>query len=561
MSTSSSNNASIRVLEHIQAIQERPAMFIGEPDTPTHLWLEAIDNARDECLSCRSNRLDVFTEDSPIGTYYVTRDWGNGIPITSDGIDEDVPIAICTKLFSGGKFDGNLYDFSSGLHGVGMTAINALSAILKITTKADNIYHYVYTFNNGAFVNKDKVIIDSNDDGNRFSTEIRFIPDSKYFDSCVCNGDAILEILKIAKYGLGDTVKVYYQHQEIEDTLLDSFKGNNCAQLISDEYIDKKTKQSCRLSIALYNDFDSGKEFKGIVNLLQTNEGNHMNICFNHIKNRLYDISQKGKNKSHLQINDLLVPIRVLCTLKIKHPIFPAQTKGKLVTKKEELLPLITPLIDNMIKKNPSFFDTIIQQAEVYRVNLQTSKQSRKSTIGKIVKVDGLKDCSCKDSSKCSLFIIEGQSAGTTFTRCRDPKYHASLALRGKVLNVVSNKATTGKILANQVIINIASALGYKLFQPMDAKKCRYSKVMILSDADEDGRHIACLLTTIFYKLFPELIRAGMVYIVQPPLYGTHVKNKFIPIYTEDDREKYRSAVIHRYKGIGAKLFAEVKLL
>lgn len=178
----SNKKGSIRVLEHIQAIQERSSMFIGETDRPTHLWIEAIDNARDECLSGRSKRIEAFTEDSPIGTYYVTRDWGNGIPIKSNGVEEDVPIAICTKLFSGGKFGGDLYDFSSGLHGVGLTAINALSAILKVTTKIDNIYHYVYTFNHGAFVSRDKVIIDS-DNGDRFSTEIRFIPDAKYFES------------------------------------------------------------------------------------------------------------------------------------------------------------------------------------------------------------------------------------------------------------------------------------------------------------------------------------------------------------------------------------------
>lgn len=559
--TDSNKEGSIRVLEHIQAIQERSSMFIGETDRPTHLWIEAIDNARDECLSGRSKRIEAFTEDSPIGTYYVTRDWGNGIPIRSNGVEEDVPIAICTKLFSGGKFGGDLYDFSSGLHGVGLTAINALSAILKVTTKIDNIYHYVYTFNHGAFVSRDKVIIDS-DNGDRFSTEIRFIPDAKYFESNECDGDAILDILRIARYGLGDTVKVLYQHEEVDDTLLESFREDNCVELITDEYIDKKSKQSCRISIALYNDFDSGREFKGIVNLLQTNEGNHMNICFNHLKNRLYEISQKGKNKSHLQVNDLLIPIKVLCTLKIKKPTFPAQTKGKLVTRKEELSPLIIPVIDNMIKKNSSFFDKVIDMAEAYRVNLQTSKQTRKAIIGKIVKVNGLKDCSSKDPDKCSLFIVEGESAGSTFTRCRNPKYHAYLALRGKVLNVISSKATTTKILSNQVIANIAMALGFKMFQPIDARKCRYGKIMLLTDSDVDGSHIATLLINIFYKLFPELIKAGMVYVVQPPLYGTWIKKQFIPIFTDKDKEKYvqQNALIQRYKGLGIKHFAEIKL-
>lgn len=552
--TGTSTSGQIRILEHIQAVQERPQMFIGETDTPTHLWIEAIDNARDECLSGHSNRIDVFSEDTPIGKSYVVRDYGRGIPITSTEVEGDVPIAICTKLYSGGKFGSGLYDFSSGLHGVGLTVINALSVVMKITTRAsDNIHHYVYTFNNGAFTTKDTIIL-SGDPNERFSTEIRFTPDNKYFNTTECDTNIIANLLKIARYGLNDNIQIYYQKEAVINDLLETFKGGNtCADMITGEYIDKHTKQSCRIDIALYNDFDSGKVFNGIVNLLQTNEGTHMNLCFNHLKNRLYEISQKGKNKSHLQINDLLVPIRVLCTLKIKNPRFPAQTKGKLVTDKSELEPLIVPVIDNLIKKNPKFFDTVIDIAEAYRVHLQTSKQSKKATFGRIVKVEGLKDCSCKDPSKCTLYIVEGQSAGTTLTKCRNPKYDAYLALRGKVLNVISSKATTSKILSNQVIAYIAMAMGYKLFQPMDPKKCRYSKVMFLADSDVDGAHIATLLITMFYTLFPELIKAGMVYVIEPPLYGTWIKKQFVPIFTDTDRDKYREMgmLVHRYKGNG----------
>lgn len=543
----------IKVLEHIQAVQKRPQMFIGETTTPTHLWIEAIDNARDECLSGHSNRLDVFTEDTKLGKCYVVRDWGRGIPITSTEVEGDVPIAIATKLYSGGKFESGLYDFSSGLHGVGITVINALSDYLWIFIKTKTPMHYLaYTFKDGQFIQKNEVKLTLPIE-DCFSTEIRFIPSKRYFDSIECDNDQISQILNIARYGLDSKVSINFNHNPVQDTLVDNFKGENCAELISESYTDRRTGQYCKIDIALYEDFDSGKQFTGVVNLLSTNEGNHASICNNAIKNKLFDISQKGKNKYHLQQNDLLVPIRILCTLKIKEPRFPAQTKGKLVTNKDQLNPIILPAIENIIKKNPKFFDTVIQQAEAYRVNLQTSKTTRKSTIGKIVKVHGLKDCSSKDPKECSIFIVEGESAGTTLTKCRNPKYHAYLALRGKILNVIGSKATTAKILSNEVISNIAMALGYRLFQPVDAKKCRYGKIILLSDADFDGKHISVLLINVFYKMFPELIKAGMIYVAQPPLYGTWVKKKFVPIFTEEEKERYslNGTLIQRFKGLG----------
>lgn len=537
----------IRKLSSLEMIQKRSGMFIGATETPTHLWVECIDNARDEALSGYCNRIDIATENTPMGTWYITRDWGRGIPIRSSEIEEDVPIAIATSLFSGGKFDGTLYDFSSGLHGVGITAVNGLSTMMMITTKnPENNCHRTYVFKNGEFVSKKDIII--NDD---FSTEIRFLPSKKFFESVICKEDVIIDSLRIARYGLGDNIIINYNNQPIQNTLLTDFI-DGCKSSIESEFTNKNN-ETCKITIALYDDFDSGREYSGIINLLRVNEGNHINLCKNLIVNKLFEIAQK--NKKHVQEKDLLVPIKIMCNMKIKNISFGQQTKQVLTTSKNDLLPLIEPVIDSIIKKNSDFVNEIIDKAEEYRINIQASKQFKKSKAsGKIVKVEGLKECSVRDITKNSLFIVEGLSAGTTFTRCRDPKYHAILALRGKLLNVVANKATNGKILENQVIKNIASALGYKIFGEVDPKKCRYGSICLVSDADFDGKHIACLLINVFYKLFPALIKAGMVYIVQTPLYGTRDKKtkKFIPIFTEEERQKYgEEYTVSRFKGLG----------
>lgn len=543
----------IQALEHIEAIRARPQMFVGELDAGCdQLLIELIDNSRDECLCGCSNKMEVFSEvDKDNNKWFVVRDWGRGIPLTSTKMPgKDVPIEISTKLFSGGKFTSGLYSFSSGLHGVGITLVNALSTKFQIITKGNDTNYFQYLFENGKFIEKKASPPHSYDSSNPsfFSTEIRFTPDPKYFPILDVNTNNIFHLLSIAKYGLEDSVKIFYENKEVLDTLLESFiKGSE--SVVSDSFIHPKTKEECKIHIAFYNDFDSGKTFSGVVNLLDTNEGTHKAFFESILKDKLYEISQK--TKKCVQPNDLLVPIKSLMILKIKNPAFPAQVKGKLATKREFLQPLIEPTVINLIKKNQDFFNQVIDAAEVYRVNLETTRTTKKASYGKVIKVSGLKDCSSRDRESCSVFLVEGLSAGSTFVKCRDSRTDAILALRGKLLNVISKKASKAKILENQVIMNIAMSLGYKPFAPIDPDKCRYGKIILTADADPDGSHICCLLINVFYQLFPELIKAGKVFIAKMPLYGTRIKNKFVPIFTDKDLELYKDKVIQRFKGLG----------
>ena len=545
----------ITELSAIESVRKRASLFIGGNGV-SQLLIEAVLNSIDEILAERNNKVNAFYNiiDND-NIEYICQDWStNGIPLkTKNG--QDGIISIATKLFSGGKYDSSLYfKGSGGTNGLGTLIINSLSKQLIITTLAHdgNNNHIRYTFKNGEFVDKKLIHLKSNDPNSIYSTEVRFIPNKEYFESILVEDKKIVEVLKLARYIFNSDIQLIYKNQLIENTFLDDFKGENCINYIDSEYIDKITKEYCKLGIALYDDFDSGKIFKGIVNSLSVDEGTHKNVAQNLLKNKLFEIAEK--NKKHVQLNDLLVPIKILCTIQIKDSQYKEQIKGTLDADKNIISNLIEPVIDNLIKNNKEFFNNVINLAESYRVNLQSSKESKKNKIGKTVIVRGLRDCSSKDKSLRSLYLVEGNSAAGAALKARNPLYDAIIGLRGKILNVLT--ASKQKILECDVIKSIAGALGYKLYGEIDPDKCRYQYVYIMADADSDGRHIECLLTFDFYILFPQLIEAGMVYVILCPLYGCTVNKQFIPIYTDEERQKYneQGIITRRFKGLGIYL-------
>lgn len=553
----------IKELDSIEAVRERYSMFIGNRGV-TQLLSELIDNSKDEALAGYCNKIDIFIKNDPDTnepTYYI-RDNGRGFPLFTENGDDGI-VSVCTKLYSGGKYtDMSLYKSgSSGANGLGLVVTNALSKYLTITTLAkdkDN-NHWQYYFKNGKYITRQLVHLTCKNKENLYSTEIKFIPDFQYFKK----DDAIdLEEIKrrliIARYVLNDDIIINFNGVSIEDTYLDSFKGDNCINFINQKYTSKKTNEKCQIDIALYDDFDSGKIFKGIVNTLESNEGTHKNILQNLLKSKLYDIAEK--NKKHIQPNDIFVPIRLNCVLQLKHIDFEEQVKNTLSNDKGELIDLIEPCLDELIKKNKDFFNAVINKTEEYRINLESSKQARKNKLGKSIIVKGLRDCSSRNPLERSIYLVEGDSAAGCMIKARNPHFDAILPLRGKLLNVL--QATKNKIIENDVINNIANSLGYKIFQNCDPFKCRYQKgIFICCDADFDGSHITCLLIFVFYKLFPELIKSGLVYIVQTPLYGCTVKKQFIPIYTIEDRQKYnnQNIITRRYKGLGEMMPNQLK--
>ena len=541
-------------LSDIEAVRTRYSMFLGSRGV-TQLVNEIASNSIDEILANRCNRVDIFKKLEENGeTAWYVHDYSiNGIPLkTTSG--EDGIISIATKLFSGGKYDNLLYKSgSAGANGVGVVVTCALSKEMTITTLAHNGKgdHIRYTFRNGEFVSK-QLLHFSNPDPDKkiYSTEVKFIPDPKYFNSSNNQVDEedIFRRLIIARSVLNNDAIITFNGTVVPNDYLERFKGENCVDMVSSSY-QSKAGEYCNVDIALYDNFDSGKIFQGIVNTMESNEGTHKNVVQNLLKNMLLEIATKAKKT--IQPTDIFIPIRINCVIQVKHIDFDEQVKSTFSNNKDELLPLIQPCIQNLIRNNKSFFDAVIEKAEEYRINLESSKQSRKGKVGKIIQVQGLRDCSCKDIERRSLYLVEGKSAAGAAIKARDANVDAILGLRGKVLNVL--QATKSKIIANDVINGLTNALGYRLYGDIDPNKCRYSKIFIATDADVDGYHIACLLTFAFYTLFPELIKAGMIYVVLCPLYGAIINKQFIPIFDDETRQMYnnKGIVTRRFKGLG----------
>ena len=497
----------IETLDAITQIRLRPQMHMGETTSLTHLWFEVIDNACDECLCGYADTIEVKFDNG----WYIVRDNGRGIPLTSPKMPgAEVPVEICTQIYSGGKFRKNMYDFSTGLHGVGLTLVNALSTEMRISTKNGEDKYSVYHFVDAKYVNKD--IIDRTDE-DRWSTEIAFKPDPKYFDRPDCIISEVENRLMTIKFGLRETIKVIYNDKEVLCNLMDGFLGN-IEDYVEETFVNK-ANESCTLVIGI-TELDKGKEFRGIVNLLQSNDGTHQRSVFGIFKDKLFEIATK--RKLHLSTaDDVLAPIKILCMLRIKETAFAGQTKGRLATKRELIDPLVEKVVDSIIKKNPEFIDKILEQAELYRISLENKRSVKKHTNGRNVMVKGLKDCQAKNVDERIIYLLEGESAGGSLIKCRDPYYHAVLALRGKILNV--SKEKKARIMSSEVVETICNSLGLRPFQPVDLTKCRYGEIHIAADADPDGQHITALLTIFFLTLFPELIKACKFFVVHMALF------------------------------------------
>lgn len=472
----------IEKLSELEHIRRKSGMYIGSNSTPIQLLTEAMDNAFDECLSGYSTKAEILKDEEG---YYIVRDWGRGIPLTSSKMPgADVPIEIVTTSFSGGKFSSGLYSFSSGMHGIGATLINALSTNLQITTILDKNYYVRYWFEDGDFIKKET--IDRPKDG--FSTEIRFFPDKDYFDKLDIDMDTIKQKIEAAKVCLPNDVEIILNGQIITSTLLTNFYDGVEDNLIVHASCENKIHEETKVYIGL-TDVDNGKIFKGVVNLIPTDDGSNYRATIGIIKEILMGIANKKKIEIKRD-DDILVPLRMVTVLKLKSPSFDSQTKNKLTTKKELFQESITQCVQAIIDNYPEFVDEWLRRVEEYRIQLESNRVSKKKRIGKGLIVKGLFEAMDWRKGESELFVCEGLSAGGTLIKCRDPKKHAVLALRGKPLNAMVKSKS--KVLQNEVINSICAACGYKPFQPIDVSKCRYKRIIVAADSDADGCSIRC---------------------------------------------------------------------
>lgn len=580
---------SIQVLEGLEAVRKRPAMYIGDVGTKGfhHLVYEVVDNSIDEALAGYCSEITVtINEDNSITVV----DNGRGIPtgiMKKEG--RSALEVVMTVLHAGGKFDKNTYKVSGGLHGVGVSCVNALSTEFHVTVKRDGkIFEQEYC--KGIPQYKVREIGTSNTTG----TAIRFLPDPSIFIVSVYNRE-ILEgrlrelsfLNKKIKIILNDLrekndegktySKTFYSEGGITEfvELIDK-NGNRQPLLPSVIYCDAFDENSnVTVDVALMYNTSYQEHLFSYVNNINTIEGGTHVSGFRRSITRVFKSygEKQGmfeKAKVEIEGDDFREGLTAVISVKVPEPQFEGQTKTKLGN--NEVMGVVDSTLSKVLtaylEENPKDAKTIIQKVILAAQARAAAKKAREMVQRKSVLSGGglpgkLADCSDKDPFRCELFLVEGDSAGGTAKQGRDRSYQAILPLRGKILNV--EKAMEHKIYDNEEIRNMFTALGVKIGTPEDPKaldlsKLRYHKLIIMTDADVDGSHIATLILTFIFRYMKELVEQGFVYLAQPPLYQMKKGKDQAYAFNDEDRKawiqqfaagKEDTVHIQRYKGLG----------
>jgi len=523
---------SIQVLEGIEAVRRRPAMYIGDTSTRGlhHLVYEVVDNSVDESLGgfCDSISVCVHSDNS-----VMVVDNGRGIPVDMHKTEKKPAVEVAlTTLHAGGKFDHRSYKVSGGLHGVGVSCVNALSDWLEVEVKRDGkIYHQRYE--RGKTASKLTVIGKSNSTG----TKITFKPDKTIFTKTDYSYDILSQRLRELAF-LNKGLKIKLTDERSDKEAVFEFSGGIVSFV---EYLNKnknplhnkvvyfeKLQDDINVEVALqYNDGYAETLFSFANNINTIEGGTHLS-GFKSALTR--GINQYAKSKNLLKDNiaisgdDVREGLTAVISVKVPNPQFEGQTKTKLGNSEVEGLVASASLdaLSGYFEENPSVANKIIDKVVIASRAREAARKARELTRRKGA-LEGaglpgkLADCSERDAALCELYIVEGDSAGGSAKQGRDRRFQAILPIKGKILNV--EKSRLDKILSNEEIRTIITALGTGIGEEFDLSKLRYHKLMLMADADIDGSHIRTLLLTLLYRQMPKLIEEGHVYITQPPLY------------------------------------------
>ena len=523
---------SIQVLEGTEAVRRRPAMYIGDTSVRGlhHLVYEVVDNSVDEALAgyCDSIAVMVHHDNS-----VTVVDNGRGIPVDMHKTQKKPAVEVAlTTLHAGGKFDHRSYKVSGGLHGVGVSCVNALSDWLEVEVKRDGkIYHQRYE--RGKTVSKLTTIGKSTTTG----TKITFKPDKTIFNKVDYSYDILSQRLRELAF-LNKGLKIKLEDERSEKEAVFEFSGGIVSFV---DYLNKnknplhnkvvyfeKAQDDINVEVALqYNDGYAETLFSFANNINTIEGGTHLS-GFKSALTRAINQYAKSKNliKDDIAItgDDVREGLTTVISVKVPNPQFEGQTKTKLGNSEVEGIVASASLdaLSGYFEENPSVANKIIDKVIVASRAREAARKARELTRRKGA-LEGaglpgkLADCSERDAALCELYIVEGDSAGGSAKQGRDRRFQAILPIKGKILNV--EKSRLDKILSNEEIRTIITALGTGIGEEFDLEKLRYHKLVLMADADIDGSHIRTLLLTLLYRQMPKLIEGGFVYIAQPPLY------------------------------------------
>ena len=565
----------IQVLEGLEAVRKRPGMYIGSTSSRGlhHLVWEIVDNSIDEALAGYCDDIHVYIH--PDNSITVT-DNGRGIPT---GIHEKTGKStvetVLTVLHAGGKFGGGGYKVSGGLHGVGSSVVNALSEWLEVEVKQHGKVHFM-RFELGVPQEDLKVIGETNETG----TKVTFKPDPTIFTETTVFEYEVLQkrIRELAFLNKGLRITLHDERPDQERTEEFHYEGgilsfveylNKNRETLHDDVIYcEGERDGLQVEVALqYNDSYVSNIYS-FANNINTHEGGTHEAGFKTALTRVInDYSRKfnylKEKDPNLSGDDVREGLTAIISVKIPEPQFEGQTKTKLGNSEARSITesIFGERFQTFMEENPAVAKKVVEKALTAQRAREAARKARELTRRKnaleVSALPGkLADCSSKDASESELFIVEGDSAGGSAKLGRDRHFQAILPLRGKVLNV--EKSRLDKILANNEIRAIITALGTGIGEDFDISKARYHKVVIMTDADVDGSHIRTLLLTFFYRYMRPLIEAGYIYIAQPPLYSIKQGKQIYYAYTDAQRDEILAQLkstpkpaIQRYKGLG----------
>jgi DNA gyrase subunit B len=577
--------ANITVLEGLEAVRKRPAMYIGDVNMRGlhHLVYEVVDNSIDEALAGYCNKIDVTI--LPNNGIKV-EDNGRGIPIDwHEKENRSALEVVMTVLHAGGKFDKGSYKVSGGLHGVGVSCVNALSLHMKvIVERGDKKYEQEYERGNPQYAVKEIGTTD------RTGTTTEFFPDPEIFTTLIYDYDTLcsrLRELAFLNKGIELTIKDMRTEEDNGTFRSDRFYSQNGLndfiyyldatreKLIPEPICIDGEKNGIPIEIAMQYNTTFTENLHSYVNNINTHEGGtHLQGFRRGMTNTLKNYATKegmlDKLKFEIAGDDFREGLTAVISVKIAEPQFEGQTKTKLGNSEvtAAVSQMVSELLTNYLEEHPKEAKQIVDKVILAATARHAARKARdlvqrQGVFGSLGLPGKLADCSHNDPTLCELFLVEGDSAGGTAKQGRDREYQAILPLRGKILNV--EKAMQHRVLDSDEIKNIYTALGVTIGTPDDSKalnleKLRYHKVVIMTDADVDGSHIATLILTFFFRYMRELIEQGYVYIATPPLYLVQKGKQQRYCWTEQEREQIAFELggedaskvdVQRYKGLG----------